>query len=93
MKDISCAKKQKEKPHQLKTDYAKKTLKKKSKKEVDKIDLNEKLKRDDVPSPEIRLNSDNMPSPSVTYLPDFCENNSLSDFLNIPVISHSYQPY
>ena len=60
----------------------KKTLKKKSKKEVNNIDLSEKKLESDenVASSEIRLNGNNIPSPSMTYLPDFCENNSLSDF-------------
>ena len=95
MKDFSNSMKQKKKIQPLKTNYVKKTLKKKSKKEVNNIDLSEKKLESDenVASSEIRLNGNNIPSPSMTYLPDFCENNSLSDFLNIPVISHPYQPY
>ena len=81
MKDISSSMKQKKKIQPLKTNYVKKTLKKKSKKEVNNIDLSEKKLESDenVASSEIRLNGNNIPS-SMTYLPDFCENNSLSDF-------------
>ena len=95
MKDFSNSMKQKKKIQPLKTNYVKKTLKKKSKKEVNNIDLSEKKLESDenVASSEIRLNGNNMPSPSVTYLPDFCESNYLSDLLNRHFLSHPYQPY